>query len=131
MLSIPQYSRPVLFYSLDIFDLVSQTIVAHEVNELNSVPSRKDQVEAELPKIKSTRTSLMQRIQDWHRRGAPSLAILDELEATREKLPLEFARSHAQAGDFQAKIAAVHDQFGNEETRALAADKLPHFGQPH
>ena len=32
---------PAAFYSLDIFDRISQTMIAHEVTKLKSVPSRR------------------------------------------------------------------------------------------
>ncbi|WP_155398690.1 MULTISPECIES: hypothetical protein [unclassified Rhizobium] len=39
---------PVAFYSNDIFDRISQKMIAHEVTKLKSVPSRKDQIATEL-----------------------------------------------------------------------------------
>jgi flagellar biosynthesis chaperone FliJ len=106
---------PVAFYSLDIFDRISQKMVAHEVTKLKSVPSRKDQVTAELAKTESKQTSLMQQIQDRHAEGRPRLAILDdqldELELTREKVASELAGMDAPAEDSQEKIAKLKVQF--------------------
>jgi hypothetical protein len=53
---------PVAFYSLDIFEKISQKMVAHEVSKLKTIPSRKDQVISELASIKSKQASLMQQI---------------------------------------------------------------------
>ncbi|WP_052679733.1 hypothetical protein [Rhizobium nepotum] len=53
---------PVAFYSIDIFDRISQKMIAHEVTKLKSIPSRKDQMAAELAKNKIKQTSLMQQI---------------------------------------------------------------------
>ncbi|CAN7388783.1 recombinase family protein [Pararhizobium sp. LjRoot255] len=106
---------PVAFYSLDIFDRISEKMIAHEVGMLKRAPSRKDALNAELATIKTTQKSLMQQIQDRHAEGRPRLAILDdqldELEVTREKLVLELADAEAPAEDFQEKIANLKTQF--------------------
>ncbi|MDW9709549.1 recombinase family protein [Sinorhizobium meliloti] len=118
---------PVAFYSIDIFDRISQKMIAYEVTRLKSVPSRKDQVAAELAKIKSAQSSLMQQIQDRHTEGRPRLAILDdqldELEITREKLVLELAGTETPAEDFQEKIAKLKQQF-NPANVEVAIRKL-------
>ncbi|MCW0001348.1 recombinase family protein [Pararhizobium sp. YC-54] len=106
---------PVAFYSLDIFDRISEKMVAHEVGMLKRTPSRKDALNAELATIKATQKSLMQQIHDRHTEGRPRLAILDdqldELEVTREKLVQELANAEAPAEDFQEKIAKLKTQF--------------------
>jgi DNA invertase Pin-like site-specific DNA recombinase len=118
---------PAAFYSLDIFDRISQKMIAHEVTKLKSVPSRKNQVTAELAKIKSTQTSLMQQIQDRHSENRPRLAILDdqldELEVAREKLVVELAGTDAPAEDFLEKIAKLKAQFNPQNTE-IAIRKL-------
>ena len=118
---------PVAFYSLDIFDRISQKMVAHEVSKLKTIPSRKDQMTSELASIKSKQASLMQQIQDRHAEGRPRLAILDdqldELEATREKLVMELAKSVEPVEDFQEKIAKLKAQFNPTNTE-LAIRKL-------
>ncbi|WP_427832792.1 hypothetical protein [Agrobacterium pusense] len=111
---------PVAFFSMDIFDRISEKMVAYEVSKLKSLPSRKDQLTAELAAIKSKQTSLMQQIQDRHADGRPRLAILDdqldELEVTREKLVLELANVQAPVEDFQEKIAKLKAQFNPANT---------------
>jgi DNA invertase Pin-like site-specific DNA recombinase len=111
---------PVAFFSMDIFDRISEKMVAYEVSKLKSLPSRKDQLTAELAGIKSKQASLMQLIQDRHADGRPRLAILDdqldELEVTREKLVLELTHSQAPAEDFQEKIAKLKAQFNPANT---------------
>jgi len=106
---------PVAFFSLDIFDRISEKMIAHEVGMLKRAPSRKDALNAELATIKTTQKSLMQQIHDRHAEGRPRLAILDdqldELEVTREKLVLELANAETPAEDFQAKIAKLKAQF--------------------
>lgn len=118
---------PVAFYSIDIFDRISQKMIAHEVNKLKSVPSRADQVASELAKIKTKQTSLMQQIQERHAEGRPRLAILDdqldELEVTREKLGLELAGTAEPVEDFQEKIAKLKAQFNPANTE-IAIRKL-------
>ncbi|KVK42395.1 hypothetical protein L901_26810, partial [Agrobacterium sp. D14] len=106
---------PVAFYSMDIFDRISEKMVAHEVSKLKSLPSRKERLTTELAAIKSKQSGLMQQIQDRHADGRPRLAILDdqldELEVTREALVLELAHSQEPAEDFQEKIAKLKAQF--------------------
>ncbi len=119
---------PAAFYSLDIFDRISQKMVAHEVSKLKSAPSRKNELTAELATIKSQQTSLMQQIQDRHAEGRPRLAILDdhldELEVTREKLVMELAAAEEPAAeDFQEKIARLKAQFNAANTE-IAIRKL-------
>ena len=94
-------------------------MVAHEVSKLESAPSRKNQLTAELATIKSQQASLMQQIQDRHAEGRPRLAILDdhldELEVNREKLVTELAAAEEPAAeDFQEKIARLKAQFNGE-----------------
>jgi DNA invertase Pin-like site-specific DNA recombinase/flagellar biosynthesis chaperone FliJ len=118
---------PAAFYSLDIFDRISQKMVAHEVSKLKTIPSRKDQVTSELASIKSKQASLMQQIQDRHAEGRPRLAILDDqlddLEAAREKLAMELATTDLPAEDFQEKIAKLKAQFNPANTE-IAIRKL-------
>lgn len=119
---------PAAFYSLDIFDRISQKMVANEVSKLKTTPSRKDQVTSELATIKSKQASLMQQIQDRHTEGRPRLAILDDnlddLEVAREKLVKELAATaEAPAEDFQEKIAKLKVQFNPENTE-IAIRKL-------
>ncbi len=103
---------------MDIFDRISEKMVAHEVSKLKSLPSRKDQLTTELAAIKSKQSALMQQIQDRHADGRPRLAILDdqldELEVTREALVLELAHSQEPAEDFQEKIAKLKAQFNRK-----------------
>ncbi|UHS64308.1 recombinase family protein [Agrobacterium vaccinii] len=118
---------PVAFYSIDIFDRISQKMIAHEVTKLKSFPSRKDQIATELAKIKSTQAGLMQQIQDRHAEGRPRLAILDDqldgLEVTREQLALELAATEAPTEDFQGKISKLKQQF-NPDNVEVAIRKL-------
>ncbi len=112
---------PVAFYSLDIFDRISEKMVAHETTKLKSAPSRRDELAEKLTTIKSKQASLMQQIQDRHAEGRPRLAILDdqldELEVTREKLVKELAGTTEQpAEDFQEKIAKLKAQFNPANT---------------
>ena len=118
---------PVAFYSLDIFDRISQKMVAHEVSKLKTIPSRKDQLTSELASIKSKQASLMQQIQDRHAEGRPRLAILDDqlddLEAAREALLGELATTQEPEQDFSEKIAKLKAQFDPTNTE-LAIRKL-------
>ncbi len=118
---------PVAFYSLDIFDRISQKMVAHEVSKLKTIPSRKDQMTSELASIKSKQASLMQQIQDRHAEGRPRLAILDDqlddLEAAREALLGELATTEEPEQDFSEKIAKLKAQFDPTNTE-LAIRKL-------
>ncbi|MBW9075774.1 recombinase family protein [Agrobacterium deltaense] len=118
---------PVAFYSLDIFDRISQKMVAREVSKLKTIPSRKDQLTSELASIKSKQASLMQQIQDRHAEGRPRLAILDDqlddLEAAREALLGELATTEEPEQDFSEKIAKLKAQFDPTNTE-LAIRKL-------
>ncbi|RSC38670.1 recombinase family protein [Agrobacterium sp. FDAARGOS_525] len=119
---------PVAFYSLDIFDRISQKMVAHETNKLKSTPSRREELAAELATVKSKQASLMQQIQNRHTEGRPRLVILDdqldELEITREKVVKELASiAEAPAEDFEEKIAKLKAQFNAENTE-IAIRKL-------
>ncbi|EKJ95497.1 recombinase [Bradyrhizobium lupini HPC(L)] len=119
---------PVAFYSLDIFDRISQKMVAHETNKLKSTPSRREELAAELATVKSKQTSLMQQIQNRHTEGRPRLVILDdqldELEITREKVVKELTSiAEAPAEDFEEKIAKLKAQFNAENTE-IAIRKL-------
>jgi hypothetical protein len=118
---------PAAFYSLDIFDRISEEMIAHEVSRLKSTPFRKEQLVADLATIKSKQTSLMQQIQERHVEGRPRLAILDdqldELEAARDKLVKELAITEEPAEDFQEKIARLKAQF-NPENIEIAIRKL-------
>ena len=119
---------PVAFYSLDIFDRISEKMVAHETTKLKSAPSRRDELAEELATIKSKQASIMQQIQDRHAEGRPRLAILDdlldELEVTREKLVKELAATAEEpVEDFQVKIAKLKAQFNPANTE-IAVRKL-------
>ncbi|RFZ86304.1 recombinase family protein [Shinella sp. WSJ-2] len=119
---------PAAFYSLDIFDRISQKMVAHEVSKLESAPSRKNQLTAELATIKSQQASLMQQIRDRHAEGRPRLAILDdhldELEVNRERLVMELSAAEEPAAEgFQEKIARLKAQFNAANTE-IAIRKL-------
>ncbi|MDH0116910.1 recombinase family protein, partial [Rhizobium pusense] len=119
---------PVAFYSLDIFDRISEKMVAHETTKLKSAPSRRDELAEELATIKSKQASLMQQIQDRQAEGRPRLAILDdqldELEVTREKLVKELAATAEEpVEDFQVKIAKLKAQFNPANTE-IAIRKL-------
>ncbi|MBY5625909.1 recombinase family protein [Rhizobium leguminosarum] len=119
---------PAAFYSLDIFDCISQKMVAHEVSKLKSAPSIKDQLTGELAAVTSKQTNLMLQIQDRHAEGRPRLVILDdrldELEVTREKLVKELAATAEEpAEDFQEKIARLRAQFNPANTE-IAIRKL-------
>ncbi|MCV9961966.1 zinc ribbon domain-containing protein [Pararhizobium sp. BT-229] len=117
----------IAFYSLDIFDRVSEKMSAHEVGMLKRAPSRKDELNAELAAIKSNLKSIKRQIHDRHAEGRPRLAILDdqlnELEVAREKLVLELANTEAPAEDFQEKIAKRKAQFNPANTE-IAIRKL-------
>ncbi|MDX0203826.1 recombinase family protein [Sinorhizobium meliloti] len=114
---------PAAFYSLDIFDRISEKMIAHEVTKLKSAPARKDQLASELEKIKSTQKSLVAQIHERHAEGRPRLAILDdqldELEATREKLVTELADAEAPAEDFAEKVARVKAQFNPQNVEVI------------
>ncbi|WP_454284811.1 recombinase family protein [Rhizobium leguminosarum] len=118
---------PVAFYSLDVFDRISEKMVAHEEKKLKNAPSRRDQLAAELGVVKSKQASLMQQIQDRHAEGRPRLAILDDhlddLEITREKLVTELATSEEPVEDFQEKIEKLRAQFNPANTE-IAIRKL-------
>ena len=119
---------PVAFYSLDIFDRISEKMVTYETNKLKSAPSRGEELTAELVVVKSKQASLMQQIQDRHAEGRPRLAILDdqldELEVTLEKLVKELAGTAKEpVEDFQEKIAKLKAQFNPANTE-IAIRKL-------
>ncbi|WP_377295444.1 recombinase family protein [Rhizobium sp. SG2393] len=118
---------PIAFYSIDIFERISQKMIAHEVGKLKNAPSRKDEVAAELASIKATQASLMQQIQERTLEGRPRLAILDdqldELEVTREKLVAERAGLETPAEDFSEKIDRLKAQ-SNPQNMEIAIRKL-------
>lgn len=102
-------------YLIDIFDRISQKMIAQEVTNLKSVPSHKGQMATELAKSKSAQAGLMQQIQDRHAQGRPRLANLDDqlggLEVTREQLALELAATEAPTEDFRDRSARLKQRF--------------------
>ncbi|MGO7029875.1 zinc ribbon domain-containing protein [Rhizobium ruizarguesonis] len=79
---------PVAFYSMEIFDRISQRMITHEVNLLKQSPSQRDELTAALKATTQRQNSIIQQISDRAAEGRPRLAALDdqldELEATRE-----------------------------------------------
>ncbi len=118
---------PVAFYSLDIFDRISQKMVAHEAGKLKSAPSRRAELEAELKATTQRQNSIIQQISDRAAEGRPRLPALDDqlddLEAAREKLAMELATTDLTAEDFQEKIAKLKAQFNPANTE-IAIRKL-------
>lgn len=112
---------PVAFYSLDIFNRVSEKMVADETNKLKSAPSRGEELAAELVVVRSKQASLMQQIQDRHTEGRTRLVILDDqlgdLEVTREKLVKELdGTAEEPVEDFREKIAKLKAQLNPVNT---------------
>ncbi len=70
---------------------------ASETGKLTTIPSRKEEINAQLSAIAQKQKNLAQQIRDRHAEGRPRLAILDdqfdELEAKREQLAREPADS--------------------------------------
>ncbi|MGO7486684.1 zinc ribbon domain-containing protein [Rhizobium ruizarguesonis] len=106
---------PVAFYSMEIFDRISQRMITHEVNLLKQSPSQRDELTAALKATTQRQNSIIQQISDRAAEGRPRLAALDdqldELEATREKLAAELNALAEPVEDFQEKIAKLKAQF--------------------
>ncbi|NEJ31717.1 recombinase family protein [Rhizobium leguminosarum] len=106
---------PAAFYSMEIFDRVSVTMIAHEVSVLKRAPSRRAELATELKATTQRQTSIIQQISDRAAEGRPRLSVLDdqldELEETRMKLAAELTALEEPAEDFQEKIAKVREQF--------------------
>ncbi|MBY5436976.1 recombinase family protein [Rhizobium leguminosarum] len=106
---------PVAFYSMEIFDRISQRMITHEVNLLKQSPSQRDELTAALKATTQRQNSIIQQISDRAAEGRPRLAALDdqldELEATREKLAAELNALAEPVEDFQEKVAKLKAQF--------------------
>ncbi|MCC8934169.1 hypothetical protein [Rhizobium sp. 'Codium 1'] len=92
-----------------------------------AIPSRKEDIAAQLTAIARQQKNLAQQIQDRHAEGRPRLAILDdqldELELKREQLARELLTSEEPAEDFQEKIEKLKAQF-NPANIEIAIRKL-------
>lgn len=116
---------PAAFDSMEIFDRVSETMIAHEVKLLKQTPSRRVDLTAELRSTTQRQNSIIQQISDRAAEGLPRLAALDdqldELEALREKLAAEVNALAEPAEDFTEKVAKVKAQFNPAAWRSSSA----------
>lgn len=118
---------PVAFYSLKIFDRISQKMISFETGKLTAIPSRKEKVAAQLTAIARQQKNLAKHGQERLAEGRPRLAILDdqldELEAKREQLARELATVEEPVQDFKGKIEKLKTQF-NPANIGIAIRKL-------
>ena len=106
---------PAAFYSMEIFERVSETMIAHEIAMLKKAPSRRAQLEAELKAATMDQKIIIQQISGRIAEGRPRLTALDDqldaLEATRTQLSSELATTEVAAEDFTDKVAKLKAQF--------------------
>jgi DNA invertase Pin-like site-specific DNA recombinase len=111
---------PVAFFSLDVFDQISEDLIAIETAKFKRPEAEREQMRQNLKALKRQQENIVQQISDRAAEGRPRLAALDDtldrLEVERQSLEAEIAAFSSEGPDMTAKVEALRQRYNPEQT---------------
>ncbi|MCM2474241.1 hypothetical protein HGO38_12230 [Rhizobium sp. CG5] len=104
-------SLPVAFFSMNLFNKISEQLIRHEIKKLNTAPSRRDDLQNQLDRLGRDQRAIISQVRERADEGRPRLSqlddTLDELELKKAALSNELEQVPTEAVELSARIAQV------------------------